>query len=125
MNLVNFLHNFCFAGVSSFSPDVGPAAQQSTGELGPGAVVPGQQGRHAVSRRDQSLVVDATYVAAKKQLFRQSVLTSANLPLILKLTRLDFASMWHVFLFSYIGGERSLRSEPLPRTPDKGNRCTL
>ena len=78
MNLVNFLHKFSSAGVSGFSLDVGPAAQQVAGQLGPGAVVPGHQGRHAVSRRNQSLVVDATYVAAKKQLFRQSVLQSSK-----------------------------------------------
>ena len=58
MNLVNFLHKFSFAGVSGFSLDVGPAAQ-----LGLGAVVPGHEGCHAVSRRDQSLVVDTTFVA--------------------------------------------------------------
>ena len=63
MNLVNFLHKFSSAGVSGFSLDVGPAAQQVAGELGLGAVVPGHQGRHAVSRRDQSLVVHAAFVA--------------------------------------------------------------
>ena len=63
LNLVNFLHKFSSAGVSGFSLDVGPAAQQVAGELGLGAVVPGHQGRHAVSRGDQSLVVHAAFVA--------------------------------------------------------------
>ena len=65
-------HEFCFAVVSGFSLDVWPAAQQSAGELGLGAVVPGHQGRHAVSSGDQSLVVHATFVTENKNFYRGS-----------------------------------------------------
>ena len=77
LNLVNFLHEFSFAVVSGFSLDVGPAAQQSAGELGLGAVVPGHQGCHAVSRRDKSLVVHATFVA---EITILQLLTQPRLP---------------------------------------------
>ena len=63
MNLVNFLHEFGPTGVGGFSHNIWSAAVQLAGELGPGAVVPGHQARHAVTRRDESLVVDTTHIA--------------------------------------------------------------